>query len=63
MKYVGHITVEDASGCPFDVHEYRERRLLKERRRFILETGEPVMRLDPDYYVIATTGETLVKAD
>jgi hypothetical protein len=32
-------------------------------RRFVLETGERVRRVNFDNYVIAKTGETLVRID
>jgi hypothetical protein len=61
VSYAGRITVEDASGARFQLHEYRERRLLKSVRRFVLDTGEPVKRINFDNYVIAATGETLMR--
>lgn len=61
-RYVGRILVEDASGCRFDVHEYRaERTILRRQRRYCLDTGERVSAVDANTFVIATTGETLVR--
>lgn len=56
------IQVEDASGCRFHLHEYRRRPVLFGARRYVLvETGEPVRRVDEATFVIATTGEPLVQ--
>lgn len=56
------IRVEDASGCEFQVHEYRGRRTVIPTRRYVLvETGEPVSRIDDSTFVIATSGEPLVR--
>jgi len=63
MEYAGRITVEDASGARFQVHEYRGRRLFKSVRRFMLETGEAVTRVDLDHYLIAKTGEKLLRVE
>lgn len=63
MKYAGRIRVEDASGCRFDVHEYRERRLLTMVAKFRLDTGETVHLLDANTFVINGTGEHLVRVD
>jgi hypothetical protein len=64
MEYAGHILVEDASGCRFQLYEYRKRRMFRaDVRRFVLETGERVRRVNFDNYVIAKTGETLVRID
>jgi hypothetical protein len=60
-RYVGRIPVEDASGCRFDVHEYRRARTLLRRRRYCLDTGELVSAVDANTFVIATTGETLLR--
>jgi hypothetical protein len=61
--YAACIVVEDASGCRFQLYEYRERRLFSSVTEFLLDTGEPVKRVSPDTYVIAATGETLVRTD
>jgi len=61
VKYAGRILVEDASGCRFDVHEYRERRLLARVARYRLDTGEAVQALDQNTFVIKGTGEHLVR--
>jgi hypothetical protein len=58
---MGRIRVEDASGCQFEVHEYRGRRTLFPVRRYVLETGEPVRRVDDHIFVVHRTGETLVR--
>lgn len=60
MKYAGHFTVEDASGCQFSIHEYQDRRLLKEVRRLVLDTGEQVQALDERTFELPT-GEKLVR--
>jgi hypothetical protein len=59
LEYAGRITVENATGARYQVHEYRGRRLFKLVRRFVLETGQRVQRLDFDNYVVAQTGEPL----
>ena len=61
MDYAGRITVENASGVRFQLHEFRGRRFFKVERRYRLETGEAVRRLDFDHYIVAKTGETLVR--
>lgn len=61
LRYAGRIPVEDASGCRFDVHEYRERRLLSRITTFRLDTGETVQMLDANTFVINATGEHLVR--
>jgi hypothetical protein len=63
MEYAGRVTVRNSKGRLFQLHEYRGRRLfaLKDSRRFVLETGEAVERLDLDNYVIRNTGEPLVR--
>ncbi len=63
MKYVGRISVADASGCRFDVHEYHERRLFTSVRHFKLDSGERVDCVGADCFVIRATGETLVRVD
>ena len=63
MKYAGRIRVEDASGCRFDIHEYREWRLLTRVAKFRLDTGETVRPLDANTFVINGTGEHLVRVD
>jgi len=59
MIWAGFIVVEDASGAQLQLHEYRGRFFGK--RRFVLETGEAVRRTDFDNYLIARTGEKLVR--
>ena len=61
MKYVGRILVEDASGCRFEVHEYSKRSLFVDVRSFALDTGEVLSLVDPDTFLIRTTGEFLVR--
>jgi len=63
VEYVGRILVEDASGCRFEIHQYRERRLLSRVTRFALDTGEEVQRLDANTFLIASTRETLALID
>ncbi|HEV2594698.1 MAG TPA: hypothetical protein VGU01_05805 [Sphingomicrobium sp.] len=63
MKYAGRIKVEDSSGCRFEVHEYRERRLLTRIAKFRLDTGETVQPLDANTFVINRTGEHLVRVE
>jgi hypothetical protein len=60
-SYSGGILVEDASGSRFYVHEYRGRRTFLRGRRYMLDTGEPVRRVDSSTFVIETTGERLVR--
>ena len=62
-SYSGRILVEDASGARFHVHEYRGRRTLFRTRRYMLDTGEPVRRVDAHTFVIEKTGETLVRVE
>ena len=61
LDYAGRVIVENASGCRFQLYEYRGRRFLKEVRRFVLETGQAVQRVDFDNYLVSKTGETLVR--
>jgi hypothetical protein len=63
MNYAGRLTVEDASGARFQIHEYRGRHLFRQVRRFVLQTGESVRRVDFDHYEIARTGKRLVRID
>ena len=62
-SYSGRILVEDASGTRFYVHEYRGRRTLVRTRRYMLDTGESVRRVDDRTFVIEKTGETLARVD
>lgn len=62
-SYSGRILVEDASGTRFYVHEYRGRRTLVRTRRYMLDTGESVRRVDDRKFVIEKTGETLARVD
>ena len=61
-SYSGRVLVEDASGARFYVHEYRGRRTLMPSRRYVLDTGEPVRRVDRHSFVIVATGERLTRA-
>lgn len=61
MKYAGRILVEDASGCRFEVHQFDMRRLLSRTAIFRLDTGETVRWVDPNTFVIASTGEHLMR--
>jgi hypothetical protein len=63
VEYVGRILAEDASGCRFEIHQYRERRFFARVTRFVLDTGEEVQRLDANTFVIAGTRETLALID
>lgn len=53
--------MEDASGSRFYVHEYRGRRIFLTFRRYMLDTGEQVRRVDGKYFEILTTGERLIR--
>ena len=61
MEYAGCIPVEDASGCRFEVHEFSGRRFFFRVARFELDTGEAVDRIDADTFIVAATGEGLVR--
>jgi hypothetical protein len=60
-SYSGRVLVEDASGARFDVHEYRGRRTFLPVKRYMLDTGEEVRRIDGKTFEIVTTGERLVR--
>jgi hypothetical protein len=60
-SYSGRILVEDASGARFYVHEYRGRRTFLRVRRYMLDTGEQVRRVDARTFMIAGTGERLTR--
>ena len=62
-SYSGRILVEDASGARFYVHEYRGRKTFLRVRRFMLDTGEPVRRVDRRTFEIVTTGEPLKRVE
>ena len=62
-SYTGRILVEDASGARFYVHEYRGRRTFLRVRRYMLDTGEPVRRIDGKCFAIVATGETLMRVE
>ena len=61
VEYAGYILVEDASGCRFQLHQYRRRRWFSHQTRFALDTGESVHKIDEDSFVITKTGEALVR--
>ena len=58
-SYSGRVLVEDASGARFYVHEYRGRRMVLPVKRYMLDTGEQVRRVDNDSFEIIKTGERL----
>ena len=60
-SYSGRIFVEDATGARFYVHEYRGRRTFLRVRRYMLDTGEQVRRVDARTFVIVATGERLTR--
>lgn len=60
-SYSGRILVEDATGARFYVHEYRGRRTFLRVRRYMLDTGEQVRRVDRRSFVIVATGERLTR--
>ncbi len=62
-SYTGRILVEDASGARFYVHEYRGRRTFLRVRRYMLDTGEPVRRIDGECFAIVETGEKLMRVE
>jgi hypothetical protein len=62
-RYTGRILVEDAEGVQHFVHEYRGRRTFLPVKRYMLDTGEEVRRLDDTSFVIVTTGERLTRVD
>jgi hypothetical protein len=61
VEYAATYTVEDASGARFQMYEFRGSRFFMRVRKFRLDTGEPVTRIDFDNYLIATTGKPLVR--
>ena len=61
MQYVGCIPVEDASGCRFEIYEFKIRRHLSRASCFILDTGQRANMVDENTFEIAATGETLVR--
>lgn len=60
-SYCGRILVEDDEGSQFYVHEFRSGRLFRRRRRYMLDTREPVRDIDGRTFEIMTTGELLVR--
>jgi hypothetical protein len=59
MNYAGSMVVEDEGGTRLQLHEYRGRRFFRRVRNFVLDTGEPVERIDCEIYAVAKTGERL----
>lgn len=67
-EVVETIRVVDSKGRELTIYEYREfvphltsleLRRRAGRRRFVLDTGETVMRLDNETFLITKTGENL----
>ena len=58
-SYFGRVLVEDASGARLYVHEYRGRRMVLPVKRYMLDTGEQVRRVDNGSFEIIKTGERL----
>jgi hypothetical protein len=62
-RYSGCIPVLDDTDARFYVHEYRRGRLFRRTRRYMLDTGEAVRRIDSKRFEIMNTGELLVVAE
>jgi hypothetical protein len=62
-RYSGCIPVLDDTDAQFYVHEYRRGRLFRRTRRYMLDTGEAVRRIDERRFEIMRTGELLVVAE
>ena len=62
-SYSGRLLVEDDSGARLYVHEYRGRRTFLRVSRYMLDTGEPVRRIDKRNFEIVATGERLILID
>ena len=62
-SYSGRILVEDATGARYYVHEYQGRRTFLRVRRYMLDTGEQVRRIDPRSFEIIATGERLIRVE
>jgi len=62
-KYLRSIRVVDANGDEVTVHEYEEREFLTKKHRFSLETGQIVIYNDEKSFVIAQTGERLIRVE
>ena len=61
MDYAGRSVVEDEKGTRYQVYEFRGRRLFRGTiRRFELETGARLDRVDSDTFRLPATGETLL---
>jgi len=61
VEYAATHVVEDASGARFQLYEYRGHSFLRTVRKFVLDTGDAVKRVDFDHYVIAASGEPLMR--
>lgn len=59
-EYVRSITVEDASGARYEVHEFRADSFLLGGRRFQLDNGEGVQLMSDNTFKVVLTGEVLV---
>jgi len=60
-SYSGCVLVQDASGARLYLHEYRGRRTFLPVRRYMLDTGEQVRRIDAKTFEIVPSGERLVR--
>ena len=61
--YSGRIPVEDASGSRIYVYAYTGRRTFRRVTRYMLDTGEPVQRVDERTFVVTATGEKLQRVE
>ncbi|MGE5561996.1 MAG: hypothetical protein ACM3ZV_01660 [Bacillota bacterium] len=61
--YSGRIPVEDASGSRIYVYAYTGRRTFRRVTRYMLDTGEPVRRIDEHTFAVIATGEKLRRVD
>lgn len=61
-RYLGCIAVEDGNGCRLQLHEYRQGFFLR-TRRYVLDSGETVLRIDSETFEIAATREKLVRVE
>jgi hypothetical protein len=59
VEYAATLVVEDADGARLQLYEFRGWRLFRRVRSYVLDTGEPVSRIDFDNYVVIASGETL----
>ena len=63
VEFAATHVVEDVRGARFQLYEYRGRRFMRKVRKFVLDTGDLVKRVDFDHYVIAASGEPLMRVD